>query len=129
MFFGLPLIYPLAAGLVGVSAYVVKKRTEPKMTAERTLVYQSMLDSKDPEALRTMAATFAGEGLQAQADKLYMRAMLRELTPEQKEARSAAFKAGMASRDPEAVFKLADAFEKTGSDGAAKTLRDYAAGL
>jgi len=127
----IPLIYPVLAGLTAVSAYVVKKRSEPKMTAERILIYQNLLNSRgaDPEKLRTMAAVFAGEGLQEQADKLYMRAMLRELTPEQKEARAEAFRKGMASKDPEEIFKLADAFEATASDGVAKTLRDYAAGL
>jgi len=129
MLFAIPPLYLAIAALAGTTAYVVKKRQAPQMGAERTLIYQGALNLKDPEKLRTMAAVFAGEGLTIQAERLEKRAQLRELSPEQKEARAEAFRKGMASTDADAVFKLADAFEATGSDGAAQTLRNYAAGL
>jgi hypothetical protein len=126
----IPLVIPIGVGvLIGAAAWATRK-PKGEMTPERTIVYDTALKTvKDPEKLKILSEAFRKEGLTAQADLLQKRATLRELPPDVKEARRAAFRKGMASTDPKAVNELADAFEKEGASGAADALRKYASGL
>ena len=124
--------FPLLPATVAVAAALAAWRYKRKrgLTPERRVIYESALKLvKDPAELRQLAKTFADEGLKAEADMLNKRAALRELPDSVKAARRQAFKDGMASKNPAAINKLADAFEKQGAVGAAANLRKYAAGL
>jgi len=54
---------------------------------------------------------------------------LRELPKAKRDERRNIFKKGMASKDPDAVERLAAAYDKEGATGAAAALRKYATGL
>lgn len=125
-----PLLPIGIAALVGGAAWVVSKRKQPVMTAERAIIYTTALQTmKNPADMRELAATFAGEGLSAHADMLNKRAALKELSPAVKKARSEAFRKAMKSQDPEAVFALANTYDEIGATGSADALRKYASGL
>lgn len=124
----IPLLPATVAVVAALAAWRYKRKRG--MTPQRRIIYESALKLvKDPAELRELAKTFASEGLRAEADMLNKRAALRELPESVKIARRQAFKDGMASKNPVAVGKLADAFEKQGAVGAAANLRKYAAGL
>lgn len=140
------LLFATLAGLAGLAIHRARKNKSggtsnskigveqgplvSGMTAERTIAYQNALQSvKDPNKLRTLAAVYRKSGLAAQADMLEKRAKLRELPKEVSEARRAAFKKGMASKDSAAILNLANAFDSEGATGAADQLRQYAQGL
>ena len=129
----LPLLPLAIATLVGGAFYASKPKESPGkgvVTPERALIFETALNEmKDADKLRKLAKVFRDEGLPAQAELLEKRAKLRELPPEVKEARRAAYKKGMASQDPVAVRSLADTFDKEGATGAAASLRKYADSL
>ena len=126
------MIVPIAiAGLTGVAALVKHRRDkmaeDPRVQAQREAIYVNALNNvKNPEALRVLAQAFHEQGLTAEADMLEKRAALQELPDDVKEARKKAFRDGMACKDPEKVFALADAFHSQGATGAAENLRKYA---
>ncbi len=118
----------VVVGLVIVAAF--KKPRHIGMTAERKVAYECLLrDMKDPIGLRTMADVFEAEGLKNEANTLRKRAVLRELPKEVKIARRQAFRKGMASKNPDAVETLAQAFYKEGCAAASAKLFAYAKGL
>jgi hypothetical protein len=129
------IVIPLAIlGLVGAAGVAQsqrgKKNDDPRIQAERQVVYETALNScKEPTKLRELAAAYRKEGCTAEADMLEKRAALQELPADVKAARKEAFRKGMASTDPVAVMQLAEAFHSMGCTGAAENLRKYAAGL
>lgn len=122
------ILLPVVIAALAGTAYVVATKPKPgAMTPERQVILDTALNStSDPDKLRALAKVFREEGLPAQADLLEKRAKLRELPSDVKEARKAAFRAGMASKNPVAVRALADEFEREGATGAAAALRTYA---
>jgi hypothetical protein len=133
----LPLI-PIAIAALGLGAWhAVKKKEAPVkvgaeggLTPDRAILYETALrTTKDSDKLRTLAQAFRSEGLTPQAEMLEKRARLRDLPPDVKLARRAAFKKGMASTNPQAIIALADVFDCEGATGAADALRTYASGL
>jgi hypothetical protein len=124
-----PLIPLAVVALAGTAVYKVHKR-KSGLTPERKKVFDAALENlKEPEKLRTLATSFENEGLKNHADMLRKRAALRELPAATKDARRVVFKKAMASKDPAAVQKIAEAFHKEGATGAAANLRKYASGL
>lgn len=133
------MLVPIAIAALGGIAYVVAKKKKAsssigsetgKLTPERALLYAEALKSmKDPASLRKLAQTFRAEGLEPHAVMLEKRAALRELPKEVKEERRAIFRKAIASKNKEAVLKMADAYDNEGATGSADTLREYAEGL
>jgi len=123
----LPLLPLLVLGLAGGAAYAVSRKPKTEMTPDREIIFQTAMEKvEDPAKLKALADVFESQGLKDQAELLRKRANLRTLPPDVKEERRAAFQSGMASQNPEAVNRLADAFEAEGALGAASALRDYA---
>ena len=124
-----PLI-PIA-GLIGGGLIAYKRAKKKKgLTPQRQQIFQSAIKNEtDPTKLNTLAAAFDKEGLKSYGDELRKRAGLRSMTPLQKQTYGEAFTKGMASTDPSAIHKLADAFHLKGAYGAAQHLRDRAKGL
>jgi hypothetical protein len=125
----LQLLLPVAVAILAGTAYVMAKKPEPGvMNPNRQSILDTALTSKDvePAQLRALAKVFADNGLPLQADLLEKRAKLRELPPDVKEARKAAFRAAMESTNPAAIRFVADAFETEGATGAAAALRKRA---
>jgi hypothetical protein len=123
---------PLIPIVLGAGALFAYKKAKKKtgMTPERKKVFEAAIKNlEDPKKLRALAATFDKEGLKAAGDELRKRAKLREMPPKKKEQRRQAYKKGMSSSNPEAVNKLATAFQAEGAYGAAQNLRDYSKGI
>lgn len=123
---------PLIPIVLGAGALFAYKKAKKKtgMTPERKKVFEAAIKNlEDPKKLRSLAATFDKEGLKAAGDELRKRAKLREMPPKKKEQRRDAYRKGMSSSNPEAVNKLAAAFQKEGAYGAAQNLRDYSKGI
>jgi hypothetical protein len=100
------------------------------MTPERQAVYEVALnEAKDPAKIEALAATFAAEGLTAQARILQKRAELRRLPPEIKAARKEAFRKALSSTNKAAILDLAREYQAQGCGGAARKLYEYAQGL
>ena len=129
----LPLIPLTIATLAGGALWANSSKPGPAkgvVTTERTLIFETAMNElKDPGKLRKLADVYRKEGLPGHADLLEKRAKLRELPPDIKAARKAAYRKAMASTDAEAVRKLADAYDKEGATGAAASLRKYADSL
>lgn len=124
-----PLLIPAVAILGGLALFMAKK-PPAKMTMERQMLFQKIINSeRDPSKLRGYANEFRKDGLTIQADVLEKRAKLRELPADVKAQRKAAFKKAMASTDKASVLKMASIYESDGAIGAAAKLRDYAKGL
>jgi hypothetical protein len=125
----LQILLPVAVALLAGTAYVMSKKPEPGvMNPNRQAVLDTALTSKDiePAQLRALAKVFTDNGLPLQADLLEKRAKLRELPPDVKEARKAAFRTAMESTNADGIRVVADAFEKEGATGAATALRKRA---
>lgn len=116
---------------VGLTVAAWRKASQRgKMTPGRQEVYVNALEYlKDPPSLRSLADTFAKQGCDVQAKMLRKRAAFLDVSPEKKRERSLAYDRGMASADPAAVEKLANAFESQTATGAAQALRNHAAEL
>lgn len=132
----IPLIPAAVIVLAGVAGAVKARRTkaaaDPSIMAQRQVVYETALELKGPDAplkLRTLAQAFGEQGMIAEANMLMKRAALQETPDDVKEARTEAFRVGMASTDVAKITELAAAFESLGSTTAASRLREYAAGL
>jgi len=125
----LQILLPVAiAALAGTAFVMAKKPSAGVMTPDRQSILDTALTSKDiePDKLRALAKVFADNGLPLQADLLEKRAKLRELPPDVKEARKAAFRAAMESTNPAGIRVVADAFQNEGATGAAAALRTRA---
>lgn len=127
-----PLI-PVAIGLLVAGAAVAVSRRKPnqgEMTPERQTIFESAINSvQDPAKLRALAASFRSAGLEKEAQALEGRADHRELPSDVKAERAQVFRDAMSSQNPQAVLRVADAFEQEGAIGAASALRAYAAKL
>jgi hypothetical protein len=122
-------LLPIAAGLIAWRVHTNKKNPT-KLTPERQAIYSAgMTFLKDPTKLNKLADAFAKSGLKGEASALRKRAALPSLPKNLQVARQQALKDGLASKDPVAVNKLADAFEKEGAGSSAVMLRQYANGL
>jgi hypothetical protein len=109
------------------------------MTPDRKRIYEEALKSMaDPVKLRKLADEYEKEGLKEEADLLRKRAQLRELPPEQKDERKAAFRKflSVGTKDnpatPEKIAqieKAATVFYAQGATGNAAKLREHAMGL
>ena len=125
----LQILLPVAIAALAGTAFIMAKKPAPGvMTPDRQSILDTALTSKDiePDKLRALAKVFAGNGLPLQADLLEKRAKLRELPPDVKEARKAAFRAAMESTNPAGIRVVADAFQNEGATGAAAALRTRA---
>lgn len=126
----LPLVPLLVGGLLTAAVVSRKNSAKGKMTPERTIVYETALSKlKDPDKLRQLADTFEGEDLRPQAEVLRLRANLRELPQEVKQARREVIKKALQCKDPEKVRAIALAFRMQGAVGTADKLDAYANGL
>jgi hypothetical protein len=119
---------------VGIGALIawaaIKKPWKKGLTPEREMVYKTAIDSlKDPAKIRALAQAFDKEGLKTQGDMLRKRADYIELPDAVKAAHRKAFEKAMASTDPNAVKKCAEAFAKSGATKTASVLNKYADGL
>jgi hypothetical protein len=98
-----------------------------KITKEREEVYTNALEHlTDPDKLRALADSFEEEGLTIHAAMLRKRADLRGLPEEKKKARKAVYDKALLSINPEAIDKVANAFERETATGAAEKLREHA---
>jgi len=122
---------PVPAIVIGIAVIAAFRKPKDKgMTPERKVVYETALrELKDPIGLRKLADTFDQHGLKTEADILRKRAKLRELPKQTKLDRRAAFRKGMASKNPDAVEGLAKAFYSEGCAAASAKLFEYAKGL
>lgn len=130
----IPFLPIAVLSLCGVA--IIKKTSQKEtanqerktfMNGERKAIYESALRSlREPEKLLILAAKFEGEGLKNEGWALRQRARLRALPTETKQARRRAFKSAMASTNPEAVERMAQAFEQDFCFDAATKLREYA---
>jgi hypothetical protein len=126
-------IFGLPAAIFGLASLVAMKRPppppSPETMANRRMIYEVALNSKDPVVLRRLAKAFQAQGHKAEAIMLEKRAVLRELPPDVKKQRDEAYRKGLASTNPSGVRNLAAAFEHMGCSGAASKLREHAAAL
>lgn len=100
------------------------------MNAERRGAFAIGMRLTDPVKLNLLADAFDKGGLPDQAKQLRNRANLGSALTDSKSAQySAILKQALNSTDPDAVDKVADAFDKQGAAATAKLLHDYAAGL
>jgi hypothetical protein len=127
------MLLPLAVGGAAVLSAVAlrhRSKNKGKMTSKRQLVFDKAMNSKlPPSDLEKLADGFKKEGLLEQAEALLKRAKLRALPKDIKDKRRKIYKDALKLKNPEQVNKIADAFQKEGATGAAKSLKDYAAGL
>lgn len=124
-------LLPVAGGaLIAGAAVRHHRKTHKKLTPDEEKVYTKAYQNlKDPKSLLALADKFQQNGHAHEADMLRKRAKLRNLPPETKKARRAAFKTALKSTDKQGVLHLADLFHKEGAVGAATKLREYAKGL
>jgi hypothetical protein len=127
-------IFGLPAAIFGLASLVAMKKSpapsvSPETLADRRMIYEVALNSKDPVVLRRLAKAFESQGHKAEAIMLEKRAALRELPPDVKRQRSEAYRKGLASTNPSGVRNLAAAFEHMGCSAAAARLREHAAAL
>jgi len=126
-----PWIPVFIVGLATAAYVRAGKRTaKGVLTPEREAVLKAALETvQDPAKLRSLADVYEKEGLKDEAELLRKRAKLRELPKAVKDARQAAFRETLKSKDPVAVRRVAAAFRKEGCTGAAAKLEEYAKGL
>ncbi len=129
------MIIPVILGISAVAAYAARKKIpnpfniSEKAAAERRAIYETALNSKDPVALRKLAAGFREQKCEVEADLLEKRAAICELPRETTLARRDVFRKLMDCKDPEKVRNAALVFEEQGCTGAAADLNRYATGL
>lgn len=123
----LPIGILMLSGGALIAANKRDAATKSEMTPARQHLFETALNEvKEPEKLRALAKAFRDQGLTVPADLLEKRAKLRELPPNIKAERRDVFRKGMSSKDPNAVRRLAEAFDREGATGAANALRKYA---
>lgn len=123
------MIVPIVifVGLVGSAAWRSMKRNPKGLTAERRAIYEGAISSlKEPEKLQELAAEFEREGLKEESAMLRKRAAVRNLPNNVKKQRKAIFRAGMKSKDPDAIKALAAQFGAEGCFGAERDLLERA---
>lgn len=129
------MIVPIIVGLGIASIFrggkSAKQNRYGQMTPERTNLFQAALNSSvlTSDQLQKLANGFAQEGRPAEADLLQKRARLRGQSPEEKRARSEVFRKALASKDPDAVERIASIYEMQGATGSARRLRMHAISL
>jgi hypothetical protein len=127
------MLIPVIVGLGIVSIFKGKNKADRtgQMTPERTHLFQSALNSSvlAPKQLETLADAFHAQGLPAEAILLRKRAKLRGMSPEEKRIRADIFRKALASKDPDAVERVAAVYESQGATGSAKRLRMLAISL
>lgn len=117
----------IAVGLTGTAIWRAFSRKPKGMSAQRRAIYEGAISSlKEPAKLRELATEFEREGLKEEAAMLRKRAAVRELPNPIKKERKKIFKAGMASKDPEAIRALAAQFGAEGCFGAERDLMERA---
>lgn len=122
---------PIGAGvgaLVGGGvAHASSQPDKGVMTPRRKIFYEkAMASTKDPEDLKKLAAAFAGEGLNTEAEMLRKRAALRALPRDEREKRRQFFRHALTSDNADAIQQAADIFHGDGAFGAAKALYEHA---
>jgi hypothetical protein len=118
--------------VLGVGAYLAWKFLYGKkgeMNGERKAAFALGMRLTDPVKINLLADAFDKGGLPDQAKQLRNRANLGNVSQDTQMQRAGILKQALNSTDPNAVDKIADAFEKQGAASTAKLLRDYAAGL
>lgn len=127
----IPLIPVGVVSLIGIAAYRVhQKKKRAVLTPQRKQIFETAMNtSLAPEKYEELARSFDGEGLSTEAELLRKRAKLAAAPPEIKEARRAAYKKAFESTNKSAIMQLAEAFQKEGAIGAARSLRKYASDL
>jgi len=112
--------------LIAIQCYRKVILKQGVLTVERREKYEAALDSTDETIILTLAVEFDKMGLKKEARILRRRVAQRRLPEPVKQARREVFKRAFKSRKPQAVMKLAIAFEKDGAIDAASKLRMYA---
>lgn len=131
---GLVLFGPVGLALGAAAGAAASKLGKPAdhgvLTPARADVFGVAMESlRDPREFRMLADAFDRKGLGDQAEMLRRRAQLREEPAEVKERRREAFKAAMASDDPDKVEQVAAAFERRAATHAARRLRFHVRAL
>ncbi len=124
------------AGIVALLSLAAWRAMAPKngvMTPKMRAIYAHALNKDDPpvapDQLCELAAILDSLALTSYGDELRKRAAIRARSPEVKKAHLAAYRKGMASKDPMNVRVLAQAFERQGMTRMAASLTNYAATL
>jgi hypothetical protein len=111
----------------GIAYWGYKRFIKKGMSPDRAKIYnEAMRSMADPAKLRSLADTFAKEGLTKPAEMLRKRAALREAPDSLKAARRTVFKKAMNSDNPDGILAVAKAHEDLGATGAADALRAQA---
>lgn len=127
---GTTVLVPVAVVGLGTTAYYKLFKKNPMtaagysaaMTEERVKIFQQALEEKDETKILKLANEFEKAGCLLEADYLRKRAALKNLPPETKARNKAVLKKALASTDPVAVAKVAEAFKKVGAAGTAEKL-------
>jgi hypothetical protein len=112
--------------LIAVQCYrklILKKGV---LTNDRRERFDAAMNCTDENHILTLATEFDKVGLKKEARTLRKRVAQRHLPEPVKQARRKAFKRAFKSHKPEAIMKLATAFEQSGAVDAASKLRVYA---
>lgn len=127
------MIIPAIISSIGIAAAVFgkdpPKPVDPVTAASRRAIYEAALNSKDPIALRKVAAAFREQGCIVEADMLDKRIAICEQPDDLRRARREAFRKLMCCTDPKQVRSAAITFADMGCTGAAANLNRYAQGL
>ena len=110
-----------------LAAALWNSRRPGEMNETRDRAYVECLSGRVPvEKMRELAAAFEKARCYPQAKMLRLRIALEDLPPETKALRREQFAKGMASKKPDAVLRLASAFEAEGATTSAAKLRKHA---
>lgn len=117
--------------LIALAIAAWRKSGKKEMTQEQEEIYIGAMENLAvPEKLRKLADVFEKQGFRIHAKMLRGRATLRETAKTSKgQERREAYEKGMKSTNPEAIERLAIAFESVTATGAALALRKRAAEL
>jgi hypothetical protein len=119
-----PFIPLVIASLAGGAYLKVRSDKRGIMTPERQQIYDAALTNlKDPIKLRSLADGFEKEGFRAQAELLRKRAVLRELSPTEREQRKKIFDKTMSSTNTKVMEQIAALLDEQGATGAAANIR------
>lgn len=128
------MVIPAILGITGLFAVLRRKKpqgynVDESTAAQRRVIYEAALNSKDPVALRELSAAFRKEGCNIEADQLDKIVARCELPLDVKMARRDVFRKLMACTNPVQVREAAIVFDQNGCQGAAADLNRYAQGL
>ncbi len=115
---GIFLLWRIMAQKVGV------------MTPERKFIFNAIMKTEtNPAKLLRISKEFRKEGLIEEADALKARSELPNVSGEMRARYEGAFRKAMMSGDPDAVEKVASAFQQKGMGATCEMLNGYARGL